>query len=399
MNAIVNSTNRPGLTLGWKAGLLPGLFVALAHFQSQSHLVPIFGWSFIFWSLAWVVLELSRPGLRFEGDFSIPVWLWIAIGILLAITVARASRLFSVAYLLSATSCALLALATLRKSPPLLQESIWIFLILQLVIAFIGYATIDIGFEDFAPFQVDPETGYTRFRSIALEPNHLGFSLNVIYLVLLFTNNGPSLRFTKQEAVLAVLAIWALNLLTLSPLHVALMSVLTLIYAFSKATLNQRIALIVLVISLVLVGMQFERIEMIISGQDNSANLRTWGALSIAFNQLDYCGALGCGLGAGRSVLSTEELMAEFAAHESLVLPNLFAGALVEGGYPLALFVLLAILAASNILVRRGTINISIFLLLTLCALTGSYPYDAHYWSAVGALFFAERSMNTTVQS
>ena len=110
-----------------------------------------------------------------------------------------------------------------------------------------------------------------------------------------------------------------------------MMCVVSLFYFWTN--LKRKTIVVLMVLTVLMIGIQTERFDQIISGDDNSANLRTWGSLFIAKIQVDKCGILGCGLGSGRSILEDEPLMSAFAAQDTLVLPNLFAGAMVEGGY------------------------------------------------------------------
>ena len=369
---------------------LPGILLAGGIFLTQTYLLPLFGWSFLLLSAAWVSTGLPVPVKSWFGPMSqfrrVTIILLFAYLLLIIVT---ATRISSVGYLLSSMACFVLTFLVTKRYPSLIFLAIKYFIIINIFIAFLGI--ILLLFFDFQHFSfIDPlHEGYLRFRGLSLEPNHLGFSLNAIYILLLFSPRRI-IAFGPREFVFMIASVWGLAIITLSMFTLPCLLISTLIYGWTSKGKSIKSALFVILIALFYLSSS--RFDTVISGRDNSANLRTWGSLQIAQSQIEKYGILGVGLGGGREALADEPAMGDFAAHESLGLPNLFAAAMLEGGYFFAGFFLLIILFVSGFIwidqqrdSWRG--RLAMFLLLFLFAVSGSYPYDAQFW-AIAAIFY-----------
>jgi hypothetical protein len=234
---------------------------------------------------------------------------------------------------------------------------------------------------------LDRNQNIFRFRSINLEPNHLGFALCAAYTIIIYDPSNLFKDLAKLRTKL-LLALWALVIMTLSPFALGMMVVISFPYLLKTRT--GKIICLALILVAIAVTLKSARVAQILSGEDSSANLRTWGSFVIAYSQIENCGFMGCGIGNSRNILADEPLMAAFAAEESLVLPNLMAGSIVEGGYPLLFFVLYVIWIAAfpkkKNKVECFGISTASFLLLLLYSASGSYVYDPQFWSTTGLL-------------
>lgn len=137
------------------------------------------------------------------------------------------------------------------------------------------------------------------------------------------------------------------------------------------------------------------RADLLLSGEDNSLNLRTWGALAIAEVTLSDGGQLltGAGIGNGRAQLEDNPYMALFAAQEESALPSMLAGALLEAGY-LGLAALVALLLL-GIWRGRGHMHTACAgVLLLMHVASGSYFFDTTVWAALGIQLAARPKAN-----
>lgn len=372
--------------------MLSALLLTTGCFVSQTFFLPVFGWSFLLLATAWLSIE----GWHSLRPMRLPLsqWALLALAVAyLAFLVATSKRTDSSTYLLSSMSCALLAASIYSRRPKAMYLAIRYFLGLNVAAVLAGLlAQFILSVPDFI-FILSDTSDYLRFRGISREPNHLGLSLNAIYIIVLFSH-GHHIRWTKPELHLTIAIIWFLAFLTASMFTLPCLVLTTLIYGWTTTSRKVKSTLFIFVVLLGYVSS--DRFERTISGEDNSANLRTWGSLIIAQEQVSNCGLAGCGLGSARSVLEDEPQMKVFAAQELNGLPNLFAGAMVEGGYVLAGFIFAMILLASRPLGSQSVRNtarcsLAIGLLLFLCAMSGSHPYDAQFWSLLGLLFVLAR--------
>lgn len=328
------------------------------------------------------------------GRFKLELWALIFLMLCYLIALILTShRVDSSLYLLSSMFSAVLAGSICKSRPDLILPAIRYFLWLNVSAVFIGLVVLYLfGSEGFI-FILSDTSDYLRFRGISLEPNHLGLSLIVAYIATLFLPRHQ-LKNQKREFYLNLTLIWIMAALTASLFTIPCLILITLIYGWTS---NSRKIKSVVFISILLLGyVSSDRFARTMSGEDNSANLRTWGSLFIAHAQVVKCGIAGCGLGSARSVLANEPQMMVFAAHELNGLPNLFAGAMVEGGYFFVAFIIILILFASVPPgVWRGgcswRCSLACFSLLFLCAISGSHPYDSQFWSLLGLISIISR--------
>jgi hypothetical protein len=321
---------------------------------------------------------------------------WAIILLMLCYVVAlvlTSHRVDSSLYLLSSIFCAALAGSICKRRPDLIMPAIRYFLWLNVAAIFIGLVAQFIFSSQNFIFILSDTSDYLRFRGISVEPNHLGLSLIVIYIATLFLPSFQLQRH-KREFYLNLILIWIMAALTASMFTIPCLIIVTLIYGWTST--SRKIKSVAFIVIVLLSYVTSDRFERTISGEDNSANLRTWGSLSIAHAQVVKCGISGCGLGSARSVLENEPQMMVFAAHELNGLPNLFAGAMVEGGYFFVAFILLLIIFASVPFGGRGEgrtwrCSLACFSLLFLCAISGSHPYDSQFWSLLGLISIISR--------
>lgn len=401
MNARIASVLANEIRARRRPRWLPAILLSLGCFLSQSFPLPLFGWSFLLLFFAWTRIkatETNADSLRVvEGSYrltSLQLTTIVLLVAYLATLVSTSTRLDSVAYLLSSMACAFFSASIILRRPDLIYFAVRFFLVLNVMLLIVGaIAIVSFGEQDFI-FVLSDTADYFRFRGLSLEPNHLGLSLNAIYIFVLFSPRR-NMPWQRGQLALAIATIWCLTALTVSMFAVPCMVLTTLFYGWTSTSRKFKSAAFFLIVASVFVSS--ERFERTISAEDNSANLRTWGALVIAQAQVDKCGLSGCGLGSARTVLSDELQMRDFAAQESLGLPNLFAAAMVEGGYFFAGFFFLVILLATLPFRHRRDVNswrcrFACFSLLFLYAITGSFPYDAHFLSIVGLFYVLVRT-------
>jgi hypothetical protein len=244
--------------------------------------------------------------------------------------------------------------------------------------AFVAGAQIGIVFEDVS--------GVIRARGLNEEPNMMGFSLVVIYTLFLFHHRRSTGAFNFA-------VIWCLAMASFSIFAIGSLLIVTLIHILWEQKFERLAWLFLLCIPISLLNI--DRIETIVLGIDNSANFRTWGAITVAFFVIQGdCGLTGCGIGSMRSALHDLPLMDSFSGFD--VLPNLFATALLELGLLGVIIVFGLIVAATfgNPLRRNENRGLSVaaFYCLMSYALSGSYLYDPHFWSALGLFAAVRRS-------
>jgi hypothetical protein len=366
--------------------------IALACLQSQTFLLPVFIWSFLLLVPTWVSTQRGGHSLKIHrrGDFDSAIFI---MAIFLISLCFQASRLESVVFLVTSISCGVMAFVSCTRRPSAASAAAVLFVSFNIVLAAITAScnAFDLTFETLIPSEGG---GALRFRGLAMEPNHLGFSLCAAFLIVLY---DPSQYFFRKKIlrISLLVSVLLMTLWTRSPFAILM---LLLIATPSLWRTNGGRLVFVLLISLgLLISIENERIENIISGEDSSANFRTWGSLLIGYLQIEKCGFMGCGLGNGRSTLEVEPLMAAFAAQETLVLPNLFAGAMVDGGYVLLAFVFAALWLACFPPHPQGRfrpIALALFALMVAYSASGSYPYDPNYWAALGMLAAVNRMTN-----
>lgn len=342
--------------------------LAIAFFAPQVFFLPTFPYAFLALAAIWIVSVRRLTLLSIFSGLCV-----------LAATVPPmllGGRWASYVYLLSSLALVPLASAVVRNLPRELTAAVRLYLMVSLLavslgaIIFITGAQSGIVFEDVS--------GVIRARGLNEEPNYMGFSLVVIYTLVLFHN-------TLRAGAVTVAVIWCLAFASFSAYAIGSLFVVTLIHILWKRKFARLAWLFMLSIPAVLLNV--DRIEAIVQGVDNSANFRTLGAISVAYAVLlEECGLTGCGIGSLRRVLQDHPLMESFSAFD--VLPNLTASALLEIG-PVGVIVIFGLIftaAFGNPLRRNGNRGLSVaaFYCLLSYALSGSYLYDPHFWASVG---------------
>lgn len=228
--------------------------------------------------------------------------------------------------------------------------------------------------------------GGVRLRFVFSEPNHYAFAFyySVLQLAPQLEQRGPAVR------LICLLGVMIGALATGSPLAylgLALLGVQLLLRrpALEKGALVMLLSIAGTWLTVFPPENVAERIDLLASGEDNSLNLRTWGALAIAQVTLAEAGReyVGVGIGAGRQVLEDNPYMALFAAQAESTLPSMAAGTLLEGGY-WALACVLGLLLIGIARGRHDTTRWFSGIFLLFHALSGSFFYDTMLWTAMG---------------
>jgi uncharacterized membrane protein len=363
------------------------IFVMVACLQSQTFMLPVFIWSFVLLFPIWILRWVGDKNLHDINRYNI---LLIINTFLLILLCVNSARLESAIFLISSVWCGVMAFIICLRQSAIPSSAAGLFIIIHLALATLT-AVCKIFDVNLDTLILSERGDSLRFRGLAMEPNHLGFSLCAGFLILLY---DPLKYFARKRILRYSLLIFSqlMALWTKSPFAILMMSLILMPYLW--ATNRGRIFLIILIGIGVYAGIQSERIEDIINGEDSSANFRTWGSLLIGYLQIEKCGVMGCGLGNSRNILESEPLMTAFAAQEILVLPNLFAGAMVDGGFVLLSFVFVSLLMSCFPQHPEGRfrpISMALFALMVAYSASGSYPYDPHYWAALGMLAAVNR--------
>lgn len=375
-------------------------------FLPQSHFLPVFAWSFLILGTVFLTkcLVQSVPS-KFRLSLKVSSLPIIVITAYICFILITSQRLTSSIYFASSILCLPLMIVLCKeKMLPLYRFSLF-FLYLNFFAALLElpFVLTDNSLEIFF---VKPEDAvisgldYYRFRGFSLEPNHLGISLCVIYLVI--TDKVFKLRdIAKKKKIFSLLIIWFLAYLTVSIYTLFILAIITLIYARKHIRI---LAPVLLIVCVSLLTTDLERIDNIAAGQDNSANLRTWGSLYLGYKQIEQCGLTGCGLGSARSILADEPEMDLFAAKELNGLPNLVANAMVEGGVILPIIFLFLIYQVSFCRVSqlgpgKDNLNIACFIILLSIIFSGSYLYDPTIWIISAYLFLYRKTSSNNISA
>lgn len=368
------------------------MLISLACLQSQTFFLPVFLWSFLLLTPTWVTAQWAPHSLtkHRHGDLDSVI---LVMAILLMVLCFNAARLESAVFLIASVLCGVMAFISCTRRPYVASAAAVLFVCFHMGLAVLTAVCSVFDFN--LDTLVLSEGGDSlRFRGLAMEPNHLGFAVCAAYLVMLY---DPSQYFVRKKTLRFFLLISALIIVMWTKSPFAIFMILLIATPYLWRTKGGQLIFALLISLGILIAMESDRIERIISGEDSSANFRTWGSLLIGYLQIEKCGIIGCGLGNGRNILEAEPLMTAFAAQETLVLPNLFAGAMVDGGYVLLVFVFAALWFACFPPHPQGRfrpIACALFALMVAYSASGSYPYDPHYWAALGMLAAVNRATN-----
>jgi hypothetical protein len=356
--------------------------IAVACLQSQTFFLPVFVWSFLI-LVPLGIVTWAEPLIRSGAG---PAWrdlgVWLIVG-LLAVTCAGSLRWESTVFLLSSMFGGLLALRVCLHNRAVAPAAAILFVGLNVVLALLAVAELAL---DLSLGLLILDNENLRLRGLAMEPNHLGFSLCAAVLVLLY--DWPA-AWSRQDTLrtIAVAASVPIMLWAQSPFAILMVVMIAAPRLLESG--GGRLLLVGALIAGVVIANLSDRVAQILSGEDSSANLRTWGSMLIGYLQIENCGPRGCGLGSGREVLADEPLMAAFAAQETLVLPNLLASSMVDGGWVLLGLIVVVITKASfpaHPYGRFRSVSWALLFLTVAYSASGSYPYDPHFWAALGML-------------
>lgn len=233
---------------------------------------------------------------------------------------------------------------------------------------------------------VPGEHGGVRFRMLFSEPNHFAF----FYFFLLLSQWHQIRGRGSRTTVLCLMGATAAAIGTGSPLaYAGTLCVLLLIIYAQPIALRIPIlcvaGLLTFAAALSLPANIANRIDLLMEGEDNSLNLRTWGALAIAEATNIEAGSSwrGVGIGGGREALEDNPFMAVFAAGEESVLPSMAGTVLLESGY----IGLLSVFGLLILGIYRGRSSLARSMsgaLLLLHAASGSFFFDTTVWAAMG---------------
>jgi hypothetical protein len=341
--------------------------LAIAFFVPQPFFLPIFPYAFLALGAVWIVL------VRRLSQLSLFIGLCVLVATIYPILVSERSASYQ--YFLTSLALVPISTAIVRNLPRALMAATRLYLMFSLLAVLLGVIVYVAGAQ--TGIVIEDANGTIRARGLNDEPNFMGFSLVVIYILVLFHDS----RLAKA---LIVTVIWFLAFASFSIYAIISLLVVSLIYIFYSRKFTLLVWIFVPLSAAALIN--FDRINSIVQGVDNSANLRTWGALFVAYESVKECGLTGCGVGSARSTLLGNPLMESFSAHD--VLPNLGASALLEVG-PVGVTVIFGLIfttAFGNPLRRNRNRGLSLaaFYCLTSYALSGSYLYDPHFWVTVG---------------
>lgn len=239
----------------------------------------------------------------------------------------------------------------------------------------------------FSFFFVPGDHGGVRFRFLFAEPNHFAFFF--YFLALYAWKSLSAERLSLSLTVAASLLIAAATGSPLAYLGTLMIFSLLLLQSSQRIRFASVTFLVVFAVALVAAAPKNleARVGLLLEGEDNSFNLRTWGALAIAeaINIENGTTLTGVGFGRGREVLEDNPYMAAFAASNESVLPSLAGAALLETGY-LGLGAILTLMLLAAWRSRRcGSMFFSALLTL-LHAASGSFLFDTFMWTAIGLL-------------
>lgn len=366
--------------------------IGTAIFLPQSHFVFVFVWSFIFLGIVFSLKVLSpKFSVKFRKKVKLSSIPYLLIFIYFIFILSLSQRVSSSIFFLSSILCLPLALYLLKNKLDSVYRFSIGFLYLNLIIAIIELPFVLLGNPP-GIFYVMPEDAiisgqnYYRFRGFSLEPNHLGISLSVIYLVVMDKLFKQKAKKINQKVV-SLIIIWFLAYLTVSIYTMGMLLIISILFTLKNLRLAFPLLLLLLITS---ISTDTGRIESIVAGGDNSANLRTWGSFYLGYKQIEKCGLLGCGIGSSRDVLADEPEMDLFAAGQLNGLPNLIANAMVEGGIVLPLIFIFFIYRMSfsnkSFIKNNYIFSYGCFLILLSIAFSGSFLYDPTIWIIGGYL-------------
>jgi hypothetical protein len=341
--------------------------LAVAFFAPQTFFLPVFPYSFLALGLVWIVLVRRLTKLS----------LFIGLCVLIATVspMLASERSASYQYFLSSLALVPMATAVVRNMPRALTAATRLYLMFSMLAVLTGAIVYVAGVQ--TGIVIEDANGTIRARGLNDEPNFMGFSLLVIYTLVLFHES-------RHSRALVVVLIWLLAFASFSIYAISSLFIVSLIFIIYSRKFSLLAWIFVLLVAAT--SINFDRVNSIFQGVDNSANLRTWGALLVAYESVKECGLIGCGIGSSRITLLDNPLMETFSALD--VLPNLGASALLEVG-PVGLIVIFALIfttAFGNPLRRNGNRGLSVaaFYCLMSYAFSGSYLYDPHFWVTLG---------------
>lgn len=358
---------------------MPALLLSMVLFFPTPYFLPVFPYSFIICAFAFPFTFKKTRGRAF---YILPAIL-VTGGGYLALNGITNSNI----YFLSSVSLGLMVAPILRSQISFLYNAAVIYLAILaggLVISLVSpSAAFRFG------FVITDVYGEVRYRGLNDEPNYMAFSLVLIYVLLLYRVNN--FRFQNAYGYYFFLGmVWVLAAFGRSVYGLGMLAILSFLYLL----INKRFVLAILFSTLLIpVIYVSERFWLILTGDDNSANFRTWGSFEIATDSLYSCGNFGCGIGSSRAILYNDFGLDQFSGMD--LLPNLLATSILEGGFGLFLTVIMAILWSCNIGILRlkdlkgvdGGLILSMLLILITYSATSSFLYDPHFWAACGLVY------------
>lgn len=363
----------------------PALFFPIPYF------LPIFPYAFV---IALGLISVHFWLFKMKSVMGIAIWL-VALGLL----IASSDYNYSLLYFGTSVSMLLFMTLLLEHRANYIYTAAKIYLIVLVAVGLIDLA-FGIGGRSIGT-TIEDVYGNVRFRGLNDEPNYLGFSLVVIYTLLLYRSNYFFFKHGWQTR-LVILLIWILALAGKSVYAVGMLCFVTLLFAM----INGKVARAMLLVGVMLAMLSSAgRVDSILAGEDNSANFRTWGSYEIAYDLLQFCGGLGCGLGSSRNVLTNDFSLEAFSGVD--LLPNMLASALLEGGYLLFASIILTAIICSNLFnaifngLNKDSVGFSCSILVVLLGYAGtsSFLYDPQFWSIAGLAYVVTRQHMTVGSS
>jgi hypothetical protein len=245
------------------------------------------------------------------------------------------------------------------------------------------------------------DSGEYRYRFVFAEPNNMNF---FVFFCALISWEVTSNRHWAVQCLIAF-GLIASGIMSGSPLAIFgiigyfLLYLKNASYGIKSITAIGSSVIIVLLFAL-LPEMLMIRLSSIFDGTDNSANLRTWGSVLIAYYTLEDAGSLifGGGIGSARMALFGNVYMGTFAAAHESILPSFIGTMFVEGGY-YSLIGLMVIIVGMIYLSKSSLSATLSAILLIGQLLSSSFFYDTISWAAIGVIFncYWQRALRTGV--
>lgn len=316
------------------------------------------------------------------------LWLQIVIAWFALLLVGAQSMVSVVQLLACLSSLAIFALVDDEKMLDRISRTVLIFSIFNLfIIALFLTGTAPSALLDW--MFVYGDAGGLRYRFVFSEPNHMAFFL---FFMAVISQQVTQSRSILYQSIVGI-GLFLSAMTSGSPVAYIGLFAYAVPY-FLRAPVQGKIISLGLMSAIVILLLVFTpenvayRIDLLMYGQDNSFNLRTWGSFQIAKDTLEAAGMtkFGGGIGSARSLLFGNPYMYQFAASQESTLPSFLGTMFIEGGY-YSLIGLAIALGGIIYLSRRMLLALIASMLLVAHLLSSSFFYDSISWTALGLIY------------